>query len=65
MDIQLSGIDGLEVTRKIRESKADSKVSIIALTSYAMTGDREKSLAAGCTGYVEKPINPDTVHRRD
>jgi len=60
MDIQLPGIDGLEATRRIRESEADSEVPVIALTSYAMTGDREKSLAAGCTGYIEKPINPDT-----
>jgi CheY-like chemotaxis protein len=60
MDIQLPGIDGLEATRRIREFKADSEVPVIALTSYAMTGDREKSLAAGCTGYIEKPINPDT-----
>jgi CheY-like chemotaxis protein len=60
MDIQLPGIDGLEATRRIRESEADEDVHIIALTSYAMTGDREKSLAAGCTGYIEKPINPDT-----
>jgi len=60
MDIQLPGIDGLEATRRIRESKADSEVPIIALTSYAMTGDREKALSAGCTGYIEKPINPDT-----
>ena len=60
MDIQLPGIDGLEATRRIRESKADSEVPVIALTSYAMTGDREKSLAVGCTGYIEKPINPDT-----
>ncbi|MBA7588639.1 Polar-differentiation response regulator DivK [subsurface metagenome] len=60
MDIQLPGIDGLETTRRIRESEADSEVPVIALTSYAMTGDRDKSLAAGCTGYIEKPINPDT-----
>ncbi len=60
MDIQLTGIDGLEATRRIRESEADENVPIIALTSYAMTGDREKALSAGCTGYIEKPINPDT-----
>jgi CheY-like chemotaxis protein len=60
MDIQLPGIDGLEATRRIRESEAEEEVPIIALTSYAMTGDRDKSLAAGCTGYIEKPINPDT-----
>ncbi len=61
MDIQLPGIDGYETTRRIRASPGGEKVPIIALTSYAMTGDRERSLAAGCTGYVEKPINPDTI----
>ena len=61
MDIQLPGIDGYETTRRIRADSAGEKVPIIALTSYAMTGDRERALAAGCTGYVEKPINPDTI----
>ncbi len=60
MDIQLPGIDGLESTRRIRASEAGSDIPIIALTSYAMTGDREKALDAGCTGYIEKPINPET-----
>jgi CheY-like chemotaxis protein len=60
MDIQLPDIDGLEATRGIRASEAGGKVPIIALTSYAMAGDREKALAAGCTGYIEKPINPET-----
>ncbi len=59
MDIQLPDINGLEVTRRIRASEANSDISIIAVTSYAMTGDREKSRAAGCTGYIEKPINPE------
>jgi len=61
MDIQLPDIDGMEVTRRIRASEADSDIPIIALTSYAMTGDREKALAAGCTGYIEKPINTETI----
>ena len=60
MDVQLPDIDGLEATKRIRASEADGEVPIIALTSYAMVGDREKSLAAGCTGYIEKPINPET-----
>lgn len=60
MDIQLPDIDGLEATKRIRESEADGEIPIIALTSYAMTGDRERALSAGCTGYIEKPINPDT-----
>jgi len=59
MDIQLPGIDGLETTKRIRKSKANGKVPIIALTSYAMAGDRKKALKAGCTGYIEKPINPE------
>ena len=60
MDLQLPDIDGLEATKRIRASEADGNIPIIALTSFAMPGDREKALAAGCTGYIEKPINPDT-----
>ena len=60
MDIQLPDIDGLEATKRIRESEADGKIPIVALTSYAMTGDREKALDAGCTDYLEKPIDPET-----
>ncbi len=61
MDIQLPGIDGLETTRRIRASENNGKIPIIAITSYAMTGDREKAIEAGCTGYIEKPIDPETV----
>jgi len=60
MDIQLPDIDGLEATKRIRASEADSEIPIIALTSFAMVGDKERALAAGCTGYIEKPINPET-----
>ncbi len=60
MDLQLPGIDGLEAIRRIRKSEAGEKLPIITLTSYAMVGDREKAFSAGCTGYIEKPINPDT-----
>jgi CheY-like chemotaxis protein len=60
MDIQLPDMDGLEATKRIRDSEAGGEVPIVALTSYAMAGDRKKALAAGCTGSIEKPINPDT-----
>ncbi|WNM59176.1 response regulator [Candidatus Nitrospira allomarina] len=60
MDIQLPDLNGLEATKRIRASEVGSKIPIIAFTSYAMPGDRERSLAAGCTGYIEKPLNPDT-----
>ena len=57
MDIQLPDIDGHEVTMKIREMETGKDVPIIAFTSYAMVGDKEKAIEAGCTGYIEKPIN--------
>ena len=61
MDIQLPDINGLEVTRRIRGSIVDGTIPIIAITSYAMSGDKDEALEAGCTGYIEKPINPDTI----
>jgi two-component system, cell cycle response regulator DivK len=61
MDIQLPGINGLETTRRIRAAKEGGEVPVIALTSYALVGDREQVLSAGCTGYIEKPINPETI----
>ena len=64
MDIALPGIDGLEATRRIRSSEIDGSIPIIAITSNALAGDREKALAAGCNGYFEKPINPLTVMDR-
>ena len=60
MDIQLPDINGFEATRRIRASEANGEIPIVALTSYALVGDREKALEAGCTGYIEKPINPET-----
>lgn len=61
MDIQLPGIDGQEATRRIRLSDEGKDVPIVAITSFAMAGDRERLLEAGCTGYIEKPINPETI----
>lgn len=60
LDIQLPLMDGYEVAHRLRKIEAVKKIPIIAVTSYAMLGDREKALEAGCTGYIEKPINPAT-----
>jgi CheY-like chemotaxis protein len=57
MDIQLPGMDGLEATRKIKKDGSLNGIPIVALTSYAMQGDEEKALAAGCVGYITKPID--------
>lgn len=60
LDIQLPGMDGHAVARELRRIPTLDGVPIVAVTSYAMLGDRERCLEAGCTGYIEKPINPDT-----
>jgi len=62
LDIQLPDIDGTEVLRRIRAMDSEiSKLPVIAVTSYAMSGDRGRLLAAGCDGYIEKPIDPMQV----
>lgn len=58
MDIQLPGIDGYEVTRRLKADPKLSKIPIIAVTSYALSGDDKKAFAAGCDGYVTKPYSP-------
>jgi two-component system cell cycle response regulator DivK len=60
LDIQLPGMDGYTVARTLKADPATAAVPIVAVTSYAMVGDRERALEAGCVGYIEKPINPDT-----
>jgi CheY-like chemotaxis protein len=57
MDIQLPGIDGLEVTRRIKRDLRTRDVPVIAVTAFAMTGDEKKAADAGCDGYVTKPID--------
>ena len=58
IDIMMPEMDGYEVARALRSDPALVRVPIVAVTSYAMVGDRERILAAGCTGYIEKPIDP-------
>ncbi|WP_248313375.1 response regulator [Bosea sp. F3-2] len=58
MDIQLPVIDGYEATRRIKADAALAHIPIIAVTSYALSGDEAKARAAGCDGYVAKPFSP-------
>ena len=60
LDIQLPGMDGHAVARALKSDPQLKSIPIVAVTSYAMVGDREKCLEAGAEGYIEKPINPDT-----
>lgn len=57
MDIQLPGMDGLELTRRLKADPKTQTIAIVALTAYAMKGDEEKALACGCSGYISKPID--------
>jgi CheY-like chemotaxis protein/HPt (histidine-containing phosphotransfer) domain-containing protein len=63
MDVQLPGMDGLDVTRRIRQRRDHADVVVIALTAYAMKGDDQKAFDAGCDGYIAKPINTRTLAR--
>lgn len=60
LDIQLPGMDGHAVAHALKNDPTLKSIPIIAVTSYAMVGDREKCLAAGAEGYIEKPINPES-----
>ncbi len=60
LDIQLPEMDGYAVAGELKRHPELAHIPIIAVTSYAMVGDREQILAAGATGYIEKPINPDS-----
>lgn len=64
MDVQMPIMDGLEVTRRLRMNPEFETVTIIALTAYAMTGDQEKALAAGCDGYITKPVDTRTFSKQ-
>ncbi|HWC98138.1 MAG TPA: response regulator [Candidatus Sulfopaludibacter sp.] len=64
VDIQLPGIDGLELTRRVKQDPRTQSMTVIALTASAMDGDEERALAAGCDGYITKPIDTQTLGAR-
>jgi CheY-like chemotaxis protein len=61
MDIQLPGMDGLELTKRLKAAPATRDAIVLAVTAYAMKGDEQRALAAGCDGYVTKPIDTRTL----
>jgi two-component system cell cycle response regulator DivK len=61
MDIELPGLDGLEVTRRLKADPALRDIPVLALTAYAMRGDEQRCRAAGCDGYLTKPIDRMTL----
>lgn len=63
MDIQLPGMDGLELTRRLKSNDSTRNIVILALTAYAMKGDEDRTKAAGCDGYVSKPVDIDELTR--
>jgi len=67
MDVQLPGMDGLELTRRLKADPATHDIIVVAVTAYAMKGDQDRALAAGCDDYVAKPIDtrtlPDAIAR--
>jgi two-component system, cell cycle response regulator DivK len=64
MDIQLPGMDGLELTRRLKTDPRTSDILIVALTAYARKGDEERARAAGCDEYIAKPIDTSTLPRQ-
>jgi two-component system, cell cycle response regulator DivK len=60
LDIELPGMDGYAVARELKSVPNLARVAVVGVSSYAMAGDRENALEAGCSGYIEKPIDPDT-----
>jgi two-component system cell cycle response regulator DivK len=60
MDVQMPGMDGLELTRLLKRNPDTKDIPVVALTAYAMSGDEERTRAAGCDGYIPKPINTRT-----
>lgn len=63
MDMQMPDIDGFELTRRLKAGAETAAIPIVAVTSFAMSGDRERALAAGCDGYISKPIDTRSLPR--
>jgi CheY-like chemotaxis protein len=63
MDIQLPGLDGLELTRTLKQDADTKDIIVVAMTAHAMKGDRERILEAGCSGYIAKPIDTRALSR--
>lgn len=61
MDINLPEVDGYEMTKRLKQLPSMARVPVIAMTANVMKGDREKTIAAGCDGYIPKPIDIDTL----
>ncbi|TLY50529.1 MAG: response regulator [Gammaproteobacteria bacterium] len=63
MDLQLPGMDGYELTRRLKADAQTNGIVILAVTSYAMKGDEQRALDAGCDGYISKPIDTEALPR--
>jgi CheY-like chemotaxis protein len=63
MDLQLPGMDGYELTRRLKADARTAEIVIVAVTSYAMKGDEQRAFDAGCDGYVSKPIDTEALPR--
>lgn len=63
MDLQLPGMDGLELTRRLKADPATRSIIVVAVTAYAMKGDEQRALDAGCDGYIAKPIDTRALPR--
>jgi len=64
VDINMPEIDGLSMTRELKADRSFSKTPVIAITANVMRGDRERTLAAGCDGYIQKPVDVDHLPRQ-
>jgi len=63
MDIELPGMDGLELTRRLKANSATRQIVILALTAYAMKKDKQKAVEAGCDGFIAKPFDTRNLFR--